>query len=119
MTFLLFIGIGKAYECPMKIVLLRVGIDTGCGGIHSPLFQDGMFEFLPIPDEWFGLDLRTYGNTKGRRGRFLKEYFPESRRAEAREQSMHVDPEFKTYTYGDPTPPKRRLSKLKPGDLLV
>jgi len=25
----------------MKVALLRVGIDTGSGGIHGPLFQDG------------------------------------------------------------------------------
>ena len=34
----------------MNVVLLRVGIDTGSGGIHSPLFQDGSFELVPIPD---------------------------------------------------------------------
>lgn len=30
---------------------------------------------------------------------------------------MHVDPEFSTFTYGDPTPPKRGLKRA--GDLLV
>jgi hypothetical protein len=32
---------------------------------------------------------------------------------------MHVDPEFDTFTYGDPTLPKRGLLRLRPGDLLV
>ena len=33
---------------------------------------------------------------------------------------MHFDPEFDTYTYGDPTVIKRRsLLKLQPDDLLV
>src|SRR5439155_14805470 len=32
---------------------------------------------------------------------------------------MHVDPEFESFTYGDPTPPKRGLAKMLPGDLLV
>ena len=32
---------------------------------------------------------------------------------------MHVDPEFETFTYGDPTPPKRGLRRLQAGDLLV
>ena len=32
---------------------------------------------------------------------------------------MHVDLEFSTFTYGDPTTPKRGLSRLKSGDLLV
>jgi hypothetical protein len=32
---------------------------------------------------------------------------------------MHVDPEFDTFTYGDPTRPKRGLCNLEAGDLLV
>ncbi len=102
----------------MNVVLVRVGIDTGCGGIHSPLFPSGEFEFVPIPDS-HDLDERKYGNATGRAGRAFIEYFPERRRIELRDQSMHVDPEFETFTYGDPTPPKRNLSQLKPGDLLV
>lgn len=34
-------------------------------------------------------------------------------------QPMHVDPEFESFTYGDPTSPKAGLRNLKPGDLLV
>jgi hypothetical protein len=102
----------------MNVVLLRVGIDTGCGGIHSPLFPDGSFEFISIPDRG-GRDERTYGNTVGRSGRSLVDYFPEGRRQNVTSQSMHVDPEFRTFTYGDPTPPKRGLKRLRAGDLLV
>jgi hypothetical protein len=102
----------------MNVVLLRVGIDTGCGGLHSPLFEDGTFEFVPIPDSK-GQDERTYGNASGRKNRTFAEYFPKSRRSRIESQSMHVDPEFESFTYGDPTPPKRNLAKLEPGDLLV
>jgi Nucleotide modification associated domain 3 len=102
----------------MQVVLLRVGIDTGSGGIHGPLFKNGSFEFIPIPDGW-GADSRTYGNTKGRRGRALVDYFPVARRARAFKQAIHFDPEFATYTYGDPTVPKSSLRKLVAGDLLV
>ena len=42
----------------MQVVLLRVGIDTGSGGILGPLFSDGLFEYIPIPDSK-GLDKRT------------------------------------------------------------
>src|SRR5438445_4159654 len=102
----------------MNVVLLRVGIDTGCGGIHSPLFYDGTFEFVPIPDSR-GLDDRTYGNSKGRAGRAFAEYFPKRHQEVSMLQAMHVDPEFESFTYGDPTPPKRGLAKMQPGDLLV
>jgi hypothetical protein len=105
----------------MRVVLLRVGIDRGSGGIHGPLFADGSFEYIPIPDGFKGesVDKRTYGNTLGRKGRKLVDYFPESRREKALNQSIHFDPEFETNTYGDPTSPKAGLRKLEEGSLLV
>jgi hypothetical protein len=45
--------------------------------------------------------------------------FSESRKKVMAERHVHVDPEFETFTYGDPTPPKRSLRHLRPGDLLV
>ena len=105
----------------MQVVLLRVGIDTGSGGIHGPLFDDGSFEYIPIHDGFKvkGVDTRTYGNTIGKKGRSLVDYFPESRRERVFGQSIHFDPEFETYTYGDPTSPKARLRELQDRNLLV
>lgn len=102
----------------MNVVLLRVGIDTGCGGIHAPLFADGSFEYLPILDT-SGSDERTYGSILGRHGRPLAEYFPPSRQARMAHHPIHVDPEFETFTYGDPGAPKSGLRHLAAGDLLV
>ena len=102
----------------MQVALLRVGIDTGCGGMHSPLFADGSFEYIPIPDGC-NIDERTYSNTTGRIGRKLVEYFPHTRQVKMADQAIHFDPEFATFTYGDPTPPKVSLRRLQPGDLLV
>lgn len=102
----------------MKIAMLRIGIDAGSGGIQGPLFRDGSFEYVPIPDG-FGIDERTYGNTIGLKGVPLAEYFPRHRQAAMRSQSLHFDPEFATFTYGDPTSPKAGLRHLAAGDLLV
>jgi len=102
----------------MKVALLRVGIDSGCGGMQGPLFRDGRFEFIPIPDDRM-VDERTYGNTIGRGGRRLADFFPARRQKRMASRPMHVDPEFQTFTYGDPTSPKRGLRNLKKGDLLV
>lgn len=101
-----------------KVVLVRVGIDSGSGGIQGPLFEDGTFEFVSIPDG-HDLDERTYGNSTGRTGRPFSEYFNPSRRPVMASQSMHVDPEWKTFTYGDPTSPKAVLRHLRADDLLV
>lgn len=103
----------------MKSVLLRIGIDSGSGGIDAPLFNDGTFEYIPIPDEEYGLDERTYGNTIGRHGKPLISYFPKHRQPGMMDQSIHFDPEFETFTYGDPTAPKHRLSDLEYGDMLI
>ncbi len=101
-----------------RVVLLRVGIDAGCGGIQGPLFQDGTFELMCIPDDK-GVSEDTYGSLTCKAGRPLTEYFPESRQKRMFDKHVHIDPEFATFTYGDPTAPKRSLQRLKPGDLLV
>lgn len=105
----------------MQVVLLRVGIDTGSGGILGPLFMDSSFEYIPIPDDFrrHGVDKRTYGKTHGTYGGRLVDYFPEGRRDAVRDQSIHFDPEFLTFTYGDPTSPKAGLRRLSEGSLLV
>ena len=106
----------------MQVVLLRVGIDTGSGGIHGPLFKDGSFEYVPIPDGFngSGISAQTYGNTKGKcTKRLLLHYFPERKQSKRRDTPIHYDPEFETFTYGDPTSPKSGLRRLTKGDLLV
>jgi len=102
----------------MKVAMLRIGIDTGSGGIHGPLLQDGSFDYIPIPDG-FDIDERTYGNTTGLKGRRFVEYFPEFRQAKMAGRSIHFDPEFATCTYGDPTSPKAGLRHLQKGDMLI
>jgi len=97
----------------------------GSGGMHGPLFRDDSFEYLPIPDNFgdgrAGVDERTYGNTMSPRGDPLISYFPERRRAKMCDKPMHFDPEFETFTYGDPVSggPKRSLARLAAGDMLV
>jgi hypothetical protein len=106
----------------MQLVLLRVGIDSGAGGMQGTLFEDGSFEFVPIPDRFHdeGENSETYGCTKGRSGRVLLDYFPEQLRRKYESVSIHADPEFETFTYGDPTlTAKRGLRHLQTGDLLV
>jgi hypothetical protein len=57
-----------------KAVLLRVGIDSGCGGIQSPLFADGSFEFVCIPDNK-RVSVHKYGAMIGINGRPHSDYF--------------------------------------------
>jgi len=101
-----------------KAVLLRVGIDSGSGGIQGPLFEDGSFEFICIPDNK-RVSKHKYGTCIGKNGLPHSEYFPERKREKAAQQHIHLDPEFETFTYGDPTTPKRSLRTLEAGDYLI
>ena len=104
----------------MKMVLLRVGTDSGCRPLHAngPLLPDGRFEFVPLPDLCAENETRTYGNTFGRTGRPLADYFPE-RRSVIADFPMHADPEFQSFTYGSPANMQQGLARLEPGDMLV
>lgn len=102
-----------------QVVLLRVGVDSGEGGIQGPLFENGGFDYIPIPDGWSRQSKVRYGNTLGRHGRLLCEYWPGRRKELYRTHPIHFDPEFKTFTYGDPTRPKQSLRLLQRGDLLA
>jgi len=109
-----------------KAALLRVGIDKGCGGILSPLFNDGTFELIWIPEYYNKknkngiVEKRTYATMKGRKGKYLIDYFPEGANKEKHKDCpIHVDPEFETFTYGDPHVGKGTLIKLEKGDYLI
>lgn len=65
------------------------------------------------------LSVHRYGTYLGRRGIPHAKYFPHRRRAEIAKRHIHLDPEFETLTYGDPTSPKRALRKLDKGDFLI
>jgi len=99
----------------MKALLLRVGIDKGSGGTYGPIFNDGTFEFVPIPETYRSCTATTYGERIGRTGKPLSTYVPPG----LRHVPMHNDPEFETCTYGDPTVKRRYLLELNEEDLLV
>ncbi|NQU75164.1 MAG: hypothetical protein HQ546_02475, partial [Planctomycetes bacterium] len=100
----------------MKALLLRVGIDKGCGGCLAPIFKDGSFEYIPIPERSATTAKKMYSDLRGRGRRSLAAFVP----PKLRYYVPHFDPEFTTFTYGDPTPNKRRqLAKLETGDLLI
>lgn len=98
-----------------EALLLRVGIDSGTGDAHGPLLSDGTFEYVPIPESRETTENRTYGDIVGHHGERLSTYVPH-----LVDDRPHYDPEFRTYTYGDPSPIKRsQLARLAEGDLLI
>lgn len=100
----------------MKAMILRIGIDKGTDGTLAPIFEDGSFEYIPISEgDARSREDRTYKNTMGRTGKPLAAYLPKA----IENRTLHYDPEFETFTYGDPTAKRTYLLKLEKGDLLV
>lgn len=99
----------------MKAMLLRVGIDKGTDGALGPIFEDGTFEYIPMSESFQSKEHRTYRSTTGRCGHPLSTYLPR----EIENKIIHFDPEFETFTYGDPTLKRKYLLKLEKDDLLV
>jgi hypothetical protein len=101
-----------------KTLFLRVGIDLGCGGTLGPVFPGGTFEYVPIPESPQYVSSRSiyFQDLPARNGGTLAQYVPNRYRKAA----AHYDPEFETFTYGDPGRNKRaQLLRLGQGDLLI
>ena len=97
------------------ILLLRVGLDSSSGRGHGPLFEDNSFEYIPIPESSETTEERTYDDLPARTGGRLSEHAPH-----LASRVPHFDPEFESFTYGDPSKNKRsQLSRLTTNDLLI
>ena len=104
-----------------KIFLINVGSNTKhifC----SPVFPDRTFEFIPIPEDrevqyLHGSkykDLRSYYNPTDDLSLYIPDNFQDT--------TMHNDPEFDTFTYGDNCDVNPRASALRQvsrGDFLL
>ena len=110
-----------ADSMPDRIYLANVGANAS-HRFSSPLFEDGSFEFIPIPEDRAlpdphavrYRDLRSFNKPEGD----LKSYVPER----LWDTPAHNDPEFKTLTYGDnceTSPRAASLRQMERGDLLL
>ncbi len=97
-------------------MLLRVGIDKGTDGCLAPIFKDSSFEYIPLSEtDTKSTETRTYKDIKGKNGKLMSFYLPDK----VKNRKMHFDPEFDTFTYGDPSSKRNYLLKLEKNDLLV
>lgn len=97
-----------------KGVAINVGANTNKPGFRGPIFADGSFEFVPIPEAKPNREpVPTYGDLP------LTMEIPGA----IREVPVHLDPEFaeygpcERYSYGDPFGVKARpILELEAGD---
>ena len=103
-----------------RIFLANVGANAS-HRFGSPLFSDGTFEFIPMPEDrdLAGGHPVRYRDLRSHRkpGRDLTEHIP----SRLWDWPAHSDPEFKTFTYGDNCETSARavsLKRLECGDFL-
>ena len=103
-----------------SVFLANVGANSSHRFL-SPLFDDGTFEFITIPEEPFAAgphsvryrDLRSHYNPNESLARWVPDRLLDA--------ATHFDPEFDTYTYGDNVERAPRafgLKEARPGDLM-
>ena len=100
-----------------RSIAINVGANTNTPGFRGPIYADGRFEYVPIPEKKpTRRPVPTYGDLG------LGFDLP----SDAIDTGVHLDPEFETYpecdayTYGDEHGVKAGpLSRLEPGDYLL
>ena len=99
-----------------KALYFRVGMDTSVGGCVAPIFPDGTFEYIPIPD-LITTESCTYETCKGRHGEYFSKYLP----TRLHKKQIHYDPDFREVipVYGDSTSHQNKFRDLKKGNLLI
>jgi len=102
----------------MRAIAINVGANTNEPGFRGPVYPDGSFEFIPIPESEPVADAPTYGDLAPH----LDVGIPESLHG----TPVHLDPEFpaypccERYTYGDPWGVKAGpLLELSAGDSVL
>ncbi len=100
-----------------RAVAINVGANTNLPGVRGPVYPDGSFEYVPIPERKPTAEpVPTYADLD----------FSTTLPPDARDAPVHFDPEFAGYagrtahTYGDEHGVKAGpLSRLAPGDSLL
>lgn len=98
----------------MRGIAINVGANTNQPGVRGPLYADGSFEYVPIPES---------EPTRGSVPTYADLDLDTSIPAAVRDEPVHLDPEFpeyahcERYSYGDDTGMKAgRLTDLSAGD---
>lgn len=120
----------------MTVLLVGIGADTTNCAPTPPVYDDGRFEYVPIPERGGRTgtaETRTYGNTSLRHAErplssFVEEIYPTGRRESRRtgpdleSWPLHYDPNLEALTYGETASRAayvRRLRQLEPGDIIA
>ena len=101
----------------MSLVLVGVAADSVNTSNCPPIFDDGSFEYIPIPEQYETTETATY-QSEGY-NEYLRYVVHDEQETTAFDQvSIHHDPNFDSLTFGDPGKSRSKLLSLQENDVL-
>ncbi|NHN60475.1 MULTISPECIES: hypothetical protein [Halorussus] len=101
----------------MSVVLVGIAADSDNTSNCPPIFEDGTFEYIPIPEQYETTETATY-HSEGFSEYLSHVVHREQETTTFDEVPIHHDPNFETLTFGDPGKSRSKLLSLSEDDVL-
>lgn len=102
----------------MSLILVGIGSDSKNASNCPPIFDDGSFEYIPIPEEHETSETATFENEGF--DEHLDHVIHDGEKTDDLDRvHLHHDPNFEELTFGDPGKSRSALLSLEPDDILA
>lgn len=101
----------------MSLVLVGVAADSDNTSNCPPIFEDGSFKYIPIPEQYETTESATY-QSEGFDVHLSHVVHQEEEMDAFDEVPIHHDPNFESLTFGDPGKSRSKLLSLREDDVL-
>jgi hypothetical protein len=101
----------------MSLVLVGVAADSENASHCPPIFDDGTFEYIPIPEQHETTETATYAS-EGYDEHLSYVVYDGEETSAFDDVRIHHDPNFDALTFGDPGKSRSKLLTLEAGDVL-
>ncbi|WP_238476877.1 Nmad3 family putative nucleotide modification protein [Natranaeroarchaeum sulfidigenes] len=101
----------------MSLVLVGIAADSQNASNCPPIFDDGQFEYIPIPEQYETTETATYASEG--HDKYLSYVVYDGEETAAFDNvPIHYDPNFEALTFGDPGKSRSKLLTLAPDDII-
>lgn len=102
----------------MTLVLVGIGADSRNTSNCPPVFEDGSFEYIPIPEQHETVERATFASEGF--DEYLNYVVYDGKETDSLDRvAIHHDPNFEEMTFGDPGKSRSKLISLEEDDILA
>ncbi|MFC6954904.1 hypothetical protein [Halorubellus litoreus] len=101
----------------MSLVLVGIAADSQNASNCPPIFEDGRFEYIPIPEQYETTETATYAS-EGHDDHLSYVVYDGEETASFDDIRIHHDPNFDALTFGDPGKSRSKLLTLAHDDVV-